>query len=285
MVETSQSLGTSLFIFKVLPSISNMNALFLMNATCILPLIFKIIFASSRGLTRLKKIVILTLDILAIACQASIWFICNKSYYNQKVNSNFQKMQPDSYFPLYVIASTLLMSLGWWETYAEMRFSTNKFFMFIQNQISDLRKYRSKIYVFINPMKIVLIFAFGYALLPRILRNQYMNFNMSMSSNITFKQDSDQTVSFTTEKLDKFTFQSGFHLPLIVNIISSAICYFSSRLACKVLMQSFGFALPLSLSTPVTFTLMALVSRLKSENITYFGDPWKNTLNIEGFDC
>jgi hypothetical protein len=55
VVEMSQTLGTSLFVFKVLTNIPNINALFLMNVTCVFPLIFKIVFASSRGLTRLKK--------------------------------------------------------------------------------------------------------------------------------------------------------------------------------------------------------------------------------------
>jgi hypothetical protein len=260
-----------------------------MNTICIIPLILKVIFSSTRGITRFKKFVILILDILAITCQASIWFLCNKKAYNYKVNTDgLRKMQPDVNFPFYLIASTVLMSMGWWETYSEMRFSSSRFFKFIQNQIGDLRKNRSKIYVFISPLKIVLTFVFGYLLLPVKLKAQYEYFGDSLSTNATFIQNPvlGDTVLISDVKIDLFTIDNTIYLPLIVNIISSALCYFTSRLACKVLMQSLGFALPLSLTTPVTFTILALISlSAKSETLISksFIKPLKNVLFLEGF--
>ena len=276
----SQTLGTSLFVFKVLTNIPNINALFLMNVTCVIPLVFKIVFASSRGLTRVKKIVILSLDLFAITCQATIWFISNKEPFNNTTKTKD--------FPLFVIASTLLMSLGWWETYSEMRFTSNRFFMFIQNQISDLRKYRSKIYVFINPLKIILTFFIGYLLLPHPLKTEYWNFSKSI--NLTAIKIVETTQS-NKDSIDLFTLEGGFYIPLLINVISSALCYFTSRLACKVLMQSFGFALPLSLTTPVTFTILALLSYNNSSNkkqherLFLFNEPLKQIFYIEGFSC
>ncbi|GFO13532.1 chitin synthase [Plakobranchus ocellatus] len=41
------------------------------------------------------------------------------------------------------------------------------------------------------------------------------------------------------------------YIPLMVQIVSSGLCYFFSRLACKLCMQRISFSIPLSLSTPV----------------------------------
>ena len=41
-------------------------------------------------------------------------------------------------------------------------------------------------------------------------------------------------------------------LPLIVNVISGAVCFYFARVSCKLCMQSFSFAFPLTLVTPVT---------------------------------
>ena len=41
-------------------------------------------------------------------------------------------------------------------------------------------------------------------------------------------------------------------IPMIIQVAASAICYYTGRLACKLCMQRLGFALPLTLVTPVT---------------------------------
>lgn len=41
-------------------------------------------------------------------------------------------------------------------------------------------------------------------------------------------------------------------IPMIIQVAASAICYYTGRLACKLCMQRLGFALPLTLVTPIT---------------------------------
>jgi hypothetical protein len=41
-------------------------------------------------------------------------------------------------------------------------------------------------------------------------------------------------------------------LPLLVQVLCAGMCYYTGRLACKLCMQRLGFALPLTLVTPVT---------------------------------
>lgn len=59
----------------------------------------------------------------------------------------------------------------------------------------------------------------------------------------------DYSFSTGDEEVDKVLFR---FLPLIVQAISGAICYYFARVACKLCMQGFSFSLPLAIITPST---------------------------------
>lgn len=46
------------------------------------------------------------------------------------------------------------------------------------------------------------------------------------------------------------------HCNIPVQVVSSGLCYYFARLACKLCMQRFSFAVPLSLATPVSVAAM-----------------------------
>ena len=50
-------------------------------------------------------------------------------------------------------------------------------------------------------------------------------------------------------------------LPLLVHVACTAMCYYTSRLACKLCMQRLSFALPLTLVTPVTLAAALAVCK------------------------
>lgn len=52
-------------------------------------------------------------------------------------------------------------------------------------------------------------------------------------------------------------------LPLIVQAISGAVCYYFARVACKLCMQGFGFSLPLLLITPATCAIFSYLCYLE----------------------
>ncbi len=79
------TLGVALFVFKVLPNVENMFGLFLMNALCIVPAILKVIFASTRGMTRFKRFVTFLFDIIAIVCQLGCVVLFKTILAEQKV--------------------------------------------------------------------------------------------------------------------------------------------------------------------------------------------------------
>ena len=52
-------------------------------------------------------------------------------------------------------------------------------------------------------------------------------------------------------------------LPLIVQALSGAVCYYFARVACKLCMQGFGFSFPLLLITPATACIFSYLCHLE----------------------
>jgi hypothetical protein len=49
--------------------------------------------------------------------------------------------------------------------------------------------------------------------------------------------------------------------PIILQVLASGLCYYKGRLACKLCMQRLGFALPLTLVTPVTLSVALILCK------------------------
>ena len=283
IIEICHTLGVALFVFKVLPNVENMLGLFLMNSLCIMPAILKIVFSPNRGMTRFKKFVTFILDILSIVCQLSIVFLFKIMYSESRASqSQTSQRQPvdENMLLLHMCLSSLLVSLSYWENFAQVRYSTNKVVLFIQDQINDLRKHNAKIYLLVSPIKIVLMFMFAYAFMPKPVEDQFSLFSKRM--NVTHFSMSG--VGGDQRRGDLFFQHSGFIVPFVLHVVSSMFCYYAARIACKVLMQGMGFALPLALATPVTF-LVLLVASLKSDfqHITMFHGALGQYFYWDGF--
>ena len=57
-------------------------------------------------------------------------------------------------------------------------------------------------------------------------------------------------------------------VPMIVHTTSAAICYYFSRVACKLCMQGFSFSLPLTIITPATAAVYCYLCDLQHVNVT-----------------
>ncbi|XP_059171416.1 chitin synthase chs-2-like [Physella acuta] len=57
------------------------------------------------------------------------------------------------------------------------------------------------------------------------------------------------------------------YLPPIVQILSTGLCYYFARLACKLCMQRISFSIPLSLSTPVSVATIITICYLDSSKL------------------
>lgn len=178
----------TIFVFKVLPSVQNLTGLFLMNALCLVPAVLKIIFSSRRNLTRFQKLITFILDVAAILCQTSVLIIF-KFYpeFDSKTATTFGRRhtviveEKSEMFLLYMALSAILVSLSYWQNYAEVRFSNLRLTRFVQKQISEIRKFNCKIYVFVSPIKVLLTFVFAYNFLPDSVQTQFNNLNKQIN--------------------------------------------------------------------------------------------------------
>jgi chitin synthase len=233
-IEACHSLGISLFIIKVLPNVETLTGLLLMNAICFGPGLLKAFFSIDRGITRCKAFTILVVDVFAIFCQCSVWFVFQVPDFgltrkDQDLDIHFHNKNIE--FLLYVTASTLLISVSSWQNFAQVTFSTNRLNRFIQNQLNALRKHSAKIYLVANPMKICLIFVFSFLLLDRQVKDDY---ELKMFKGIDFSH----------------------YIPMIIHVVSSVLSFYTARTACKVLMQRLVFSVPLSLATPACILVL-----------------------------
>ena len=178
-----------------------MFGLFLMNSLCIIPAILKIIFTSHRGMTRFKRFVIFIMDIVAIICQLSICVLF-KTIYNETKSqhaSSQQNQNPsldENMLLLYMGLSSLLVSLSYWENFAQVKYSSNRAVLFVQDQINELRRHQAKIYLLVSPIKVVLMFTFAYAFMSKSVEEQFSLF--SKRFNYTQQQHIGITQEFNT---------------------------------------------------------------------------------------
>ncbi len=267
-----------------------------MNGLCFVPAVLKIFFTSHRGMTRFKRFCVFLLDIAAIVCQSTVYFLF-KIYSNfdaKPKSSDFTRDNQmndhpkDSIFIIYVALASFLVSLSYWQNFTEVKFSTNRITLFVQSQINELRKHNAKIYMIVSPLKVGLMFFFAYTLVPKQVQNQFnrvtnrLNVTLSGSSNlIGINPNSNMNIKLVQ---DLFYHDGEFIVPFLIHAISSILCYYTARISCKVLMQGIGFSLPLALSTPFTFLVLFLSSmKANYENITMFNGPLGEYLYWDSF--
>ena len=60
--------------------------------------------------------------------------------------------------------------------------------------------------------------------------------------------------------------------PMMLQIFCSGLCYYTGRLACKLCMQRIGFALPLTLVTPITLSVALIICKWFPETAVFKPD-------------
>ena len=73
--------------------------------------------------------------------------------------------------------ASLSVSLNYWEHFAQVRYTTNKAFIFVKDQINDFRRHNAKIYLLVSPIKVVTMFTFAYAFIPKSVEEQMSFFS------------------------------------------------------------------------------------------------------------
>lgn len=205
----------------------NVTGLFILNGVCMVPAILNI-GSSHRGMNRSLKLLTRLTDIASIFMQLSVCFIPFILETRESVPNELRWQLPLALF---------LVSLGYWESFAEIRRSKQSFLQWFYHGIRLMKKTRAKIYVTASLMKILILITAAVHLLPKSIdRNLYLrvfqpspiSYSDAMDSRITGR---DHFNSYD----DLFRVTYEVYIPLIVQVVSSCICYYTGRVACKVI--------------------------------------------------
>ncbi|CAG9817347.1 unnamed protein product [Phaedon cochleariae] len=249
--ELAPAIGSALLVFVVLPELDVLKGSMLTNAVCLVPgiLLFCTRFSWPIKLNRSMSQIV---DIVAITCQLTAFFA-------------WPAVENKTVLYLILPLSLFLISTGWWENYV-----SDKSNIKLIKELGESRKeFQTKtyfMYSIIAPMKCFAFFMTTLIIFWMREGSVYFLFDKFVDAfstryiNVTEIEPIVGTISFYEEavatgngKSEKVT----IWIPLIVwfiNISSTYICYAFGKFSCKILIQTFGFALPANLTVPVLLT-------------------------------
>ncbi|GAB1605132.1 chitin synthase chs-2-like, partial [Argonauta hians] len=183
----------------------------------------------------------------------------------------------------------ILISVKWWENFFDKSIKIGRREFCVKEYKDSLYRVRVKAYILVSAWKIGLTFGFAFLLIPNLslvskafgtlLHKEVYNctnttlpavttlsfLQSTVTTNNTFQHrtincsdPADATNGCCQGTHEDPWWEFMTYLPLIIQIVSSGLCYYLARLACKLCMQRFSFAAPLCLVTPVAVgTLLA----------------------------
>jgi hypothetical protein len=204
----------------------NVTGLFILNGVCLVPAILNT-FSPHRGLNRTMRTLTWITDIGSIFMQLCVCFIPLILPDRDPVSYALHWQLPLSLF---------LISLGYWESFTELRISKHSFFSWFQHGVRSLKKTRPKIYVTASLMKLfILILTAVYSLPESIDRKLY--WQIFERTPIGYGEMTNRRVVGAgrfDEHADLFRVTHEVYIPCIVQILSSCLCYYTGRISCKV---------------------------------------------------
>ncbi|CAF1323989.1 unnamed protein product [Adineta steineri] len=243
IVETCHTIGLSLLVFRILPSLDNVTGLFILNGVCIVPA-FLNLFSSNRHHNQSIRILAFITDLGSVFMQLSVCFIPYFVKTTDKISYDLRWQLPLALF---------LISLGYWESFIEMRLSKKYVFSWFRHSLRLLEKTRPKVYLTASLLKIIVLIISAICFLPNTVDK---NLYLQVFRQVPISEKYSRGFGIFDEHEDLFRITKEVYAPFIIQIFSSCICYYTGRIACKVLMQCFGFSLPLTMSTLVAYIVL-----------------------------
>ena len=169
----------------------------------------------------------LVTDVASVLMQLSVCFIPMILQTTQTIPNELHWLLP---------LALLLISLGYWESFAEMRISKQRFFNWFQYGVRSLKKTRPKIYVTASLLKLIVLAGTAIYCLPKSIdRRMYMQIFERIPLDASGSQSRRGLGSgFYDEQADLLRATFEVYVPFLVQIVSSCVCYYTGRIACKV---------------------------------------------------
>lgn len=270
--ESCSTVGFALLIFGVLPELDVVKGAMLTNAVCFIPAVLALL---SRNVGCNVNTLRGAMDIVSITAQATAFITW--------------PLLPESPPILWLIPIALaLVSAGWWENFTPEVYSIS----FINRAMSWLCRPnkafvndRYFVYMFVSLWKCVLFFisvliifwaredkvAFLFDNFDLAFREHYVNVTEILpliggmeGPNFEQAVRSGPGTQILTNSL------TPWYL-LLINALTSYVCYAVGKFACKIQIQGFGYALPVNLAVPVTISgLIAMCGEYNKDVCAFY---------------
>lgn len=274
IAETLYATGLALLVFVVLPDLDVIKAAMLTNCVCFVPAVLALFSRHSGETKRPLKIIF---DILAIVFQGSglvIWPL----------------MEGGTRAWVIPIA-IFLVSIRWWENYLDRK-SPISLIRKIGIIKDDLRRSRYFTYIFLSLWKMLILFCAMVASMNLTMENVsliFRGFTTSFRSHPVMVQQIRRSVLLsnlpdipTASPLDEqVAIDSNSMTPIFVALIqisASLLCYVFGKFACKICIQGFSFAFPVSLTIPVSISMLIAACGIRTEEECFFEEMFPKYL-------
>ncbi|GAU91388.1 hypothetical protein RvY_03650-2, partial [Ramazzottius varieornatus] len=258
MMETLHTIGLGTLFFQVLPSLDAVKGAMLTNCLCIVPAILQFFARTRNESRRLLKFI---LDMLALAAQVSgvvLWPLALADVKD---------------FWLWPLAF-VLASIPWWENYLCRADSSFAFVRALATRKERLRRSRYVTYLFLSIWKgLVMLgtmtvwghYTLGAATLYNFTATPFKHTVMPITTTLKTNLVGNTTTAAPSAKQQTSLLFSYISLwVFVVQVVASYVCYQTAKFACKIGMQRFSFAFPLSLTVPVVVSVLITVCGVRA---------------------
>ncbi|KAI8122277.1 Chitin synthase 6 [Lucilia cuprina] len=246
-------IGLGILTFFVFPHLDSTKALLLCNSVCFVPAVLNILMGTHK---HWKSIAVYSISILALIAQATAFVLWPAI--------------SDSLEVQILAIPLILISFRWWENYINSYSS-------IANLIKMVRRTKSRYhtYLYLSPIKIVVFALIAFSFHGQPIEEYFSMFTEAWNPHeIVVKRASDSSTapsnSLTTKTTENFIIQSSINAPLyilLIQVASSYLCYIFGKFACKIKIQEFSYALPLSLATPLAVAATVALTWVRETDV------------------
>ncbi|XP_034664927.1 chitin synthase chs-2 isoform X2 [Drosophila subobscura] len=266
LMESFNAMGTALLMFVVLPQIDAIQGAMLTNCLCVIPGIFGLLSRTSKEGKRFVKAII---DLAAVAAQVTglvIWPLLE----NRR--------------ELWVIpVACVMISCGWWENYVSPQSSLG--LVRALGRIKEEMRYtRYFCHMFLSIWKILLFFCLTlliYWAQGEEPGNLFALYGDAFGPHkiIVYElpaglggvlPDTLESANIDTVEVDA-AYNTVVYV-LLLQIFGAYLCYIFGKFACKILIQGFSYAFPVSLTVPLAVSLLISVCGIRIDDPCFFHD-------------
>ncbi|XP_043284738.1 chitin synthase chs-2 isoform X1 [Venturia canescens] len=268
VMETFHVVGLALMFFAVLPELDVVRGAMLTNCVCFVPG-FLGLLSRNKSKDQSRRCVLVLVDLAALAAQATgfvVWPLLTSS-------------EPSLWL---IPPSLFLVSCGWWENYVSLQ-SPIGFVKTLGRVKKELRLTRYFTYIFVSAWKIIGFFISTIIILHikgESVGHLFTKFgstdykiSVMQRGSVAATTDSIPDLSDTFSNGDTETITPDFYAPirvLLIQIFGAYLAYIFGKFACKILIQGFSYAFPVSLTIPVTISLLIAAVGIREGDPCFF---------------